>query len=324
LSDILVFVPLMALVFMADLGLLWRPAGIISQILLGIANLILVIVGFAVLLASLNPIDPAILKEVLGGMDTAFVSAPLGLCMLLTGLASLLFLIPALRRPVTRLIPLEAEGPVSAVVTVLSIDLIGVSILQIILLPYLFTLNLSALITPARIWVQSLSFILLGLIGVGFPLRRSFAETLDRLGCTIPRLRIVLLAIVMAAITVFLGILMELAWRGWDPEGYAQFESQFSRFFASFHSTWGLLTVGLAAGIGEEILYRGAIQPKLGLIPTSFLFAIIHSYYGFTPAFAWIFALGLGLGYLRKKTDTTTCIIFHTAYNMISFFVGTR
>ncbi|MBU1701233.1 MAG: CPBP family intramembrane metalloprotease [Candidatus Eisenbacteria bacterium] len=123
---------------------------------------------------------------------------------------------------------------------------------------------------------------------------------------------------------VLLSGVMDTVWRSLDAAGFAVFEEHFGRFFEAFHSTWGLLTVGLAAGIGEEILYRGAIQPKLGLLPTSILFAVIHSYYGLSPAFAWIFLLGLGLGYLRKKTDTTTCILFHAVYNMFSFFMGTQ
>ena len=48
----------------------------------------------------------------------------------------------------------------------------------------------------------------------------------------------------------------------------------------------GILTLGLAAGIGEETLFRGALQPRFGLLITSLLFALLHSQYGITPFYA--------------------------------------
>jgi membrane protease YdiL (CAAX protease family) len=222
------------------------------------------------------------------------------------------------------MLPLEPEGPVAAAAMVLAVDLLGISAVQLLLLPYFYTLSLSALITPSRIWIQAVAFILLGLAGVGFPLRRGLGETLERLGIGAPRGRRILLAAAAAVAALLLGTAMEWGWQRLDPAGFGLFEERFGRFFEAFQSLWGLLTVGLAAGIGEEILYRGAIQPKFGLAPTAILFAVIHSYYGLTPAFAWIFILGLGMGYLRRRTDTTTCIIFHAAYNMLTFYIGTR
>src|SRR5690606_11261564 len=37
------------------------------------------------------------------------------------------------------------------------------------------------------------------------------------------------------------------------------------------------VSFGLLAGIPEEILFRGAIQPELGLILTSILFGVLHA-----------------------------------------------
>ena len=37
-----------------------------------------------------------------------------------------------------------------------------------------------------------------------------------------------------------------------------------------------VLAISLASGVGEELLFRGALQPWLGLVPTSILFAAMH------------------------------------------------
>ena len=51
------------------------------------------------------------------------------------------------------------------------------------------------------------------------------------------------------------------------------------------------LLLGLVAGIPEEILFRGAIQPLLGLVVTSLLFGVLHAV---TPAY-FVYASGAGL-----------------------------
>lgn len=58
--------------------------------------------------------------------------------------------------------------------------------------------------------------------------------------------------------------------------------------------------LGLAAlsGIGEELFFRGAMQPTLGLLGTTLLFAVMHSgpsrIYLFWTLFAFLGGLGLG------------------------------
>lgn len=44
---------------------------------------------------------------------------------------------------------------------------------------------------------------------------------------------------------------------------------------------WRALYLSLCAGIGEEIFFRGAIQPLLGIWITAIFFVGIHSYYSY-------------------------------------------
>jgi membrane protease YdiL (CAAX protease family) len=86
------------------------------------------------------------------------------------------------------------------------------------------------------------------------------------------------------------------------------------RFQLSFSE---VLLISLRAGVGEEILFRGAIQPFLGVAVTSVLFVAVHGYlnpkdwrlsvYGvfMTIGIAW-------LGYLAEKQGLLSAIIGHT------------
>lgn len=86
------------------------------------------------------------------------------------------------------------------------------------------------------------------------------------------------------------------------------------RFRLSFSE---VLLISLCAGVGEEMLFRGAIQPLLGIPITSVLFVAIHGYlnprdwrlsiYGLfmTTGIAW-------LGYLADSRGLLSAIVGHT------------
>lgn len=49
---------------------------------------------------------------------------------------------------------------------------------------------------------------------------------------------------------------------------------------------------------------------------TSLLFALLHSQYGVSFATVAVFGVGLILGLLRQRANTTTAMIAHAVYNM--------
>ena len=83
-----------------------------------------------------------------------------------------------------------------------------------------------------------------------------------------------------------------------------------------FTSPLGIITLGIAAALGEEPLFRGAVQPRFGLLLTALLFAVLHSNYGITLSTLIVFILGLVLGWLRIRYNTSTAMITHAVYNM--------
>ena len=85
---------------------------------------------------------------------------------------------------------------------------------------------------------------------------------------------------------------------------------------ALFTTPFGILTIGLSAGLGEETLFRGALQPRFGLLLTSIFFALVHSQYGITLSTVVVLLLGLVLGWQRLRYNTSTAMITHAVYNM--------
>jgi membrane protease YdiL (CAAX protease family) len=84
----------------------------------------------------------------------------------------------------------------------------------------------------------------------------------------------------------------------------------------------GIAALALAPGICEEIMFRGALQPRLGIIATALLFTCIHTQYGLSLDALSVFVIAVGLGLIRKFTNTTTSVITHTTYNFIVGLAG--
>ncbi|MBN1679872.1 MAG: CPBP family intramembrane metalloprotease [Anaerolineae bacterium] len=77
---------------------------------------------------------------------------------------------------------------------------------------------------------------------------------------------------------------------------------------------------GLIAGIPEEILFRGALQPTLGWVITSLIFGALH---GITPAyFAYATVAGGVLGWLTLWRDGLwAAVAAHVTIDTIMFLL---
>ncbi len=76
------------------------------------------------------------------------------------------------------------------------------------------------------------------------------------------------------------------------------------------------------AGAGEELLFRGALQPLLGIWLTSLIFVGIHGYFKFKSAghmvFGFImFGLSVMLGYLFEYAGLIAAMTAHAVYDII-------
>jgi len=75
--------------------------------------------------------------------------------------------------------------------------------------------------------------------------------------------------------------------------------------------------VGVDAVGGEEVTIRGALQPRLGIVLTSVLFACGHVQYSWWGMLT-IALLGMLLGGVRRLTNTSTAIVVHSLYDVFA------
>lgn len=289
----------------------------------------LVGIAFFILLAglSLMAVQPEMLTEILSPEVAANLDLMLpGVLVLITALFSMLSLMPAVRRVIIQALglELEAENMVHTVAWVFAIWLVGLTVAQVFViqdLPAELLIESSDL-SLGNIWEQGIAFVLLAVLGVGLGLRRSVAEAMERLGITLPTLP--QLGIALAAILILSGwdALLSLAWQTLDPDSFERISSISEGLFANMMTPIGALSIGLSAGIGEELLFRGAIQPRFGLVWATILFTVGHIQYEISPALFSVFVIGLVLGIVRQRYNTMTAILIHAGYNTLNVFLA--
>jgi len=85
-------------------------------------------------------------------------------------------------------------------------------------------------------------------------------------------------------------------------------------------STWDLIFLASLAGLGEEILFRGAIQPEIGLWGASVLFGILHGPSRLLWVLAvWATLMGAALGFLYQATGNLVVpVVAHAVYDAVA------
>ncbi len=85
---------------------------------------------------------------------------------------------------------------------------------------------------------------------------------------------------------------------------------------------YDLILISVLAGVCEEILFRGVLQPMWGIWITSFVFILLHGY--FNP-FNWkltlfgvmMFGISIILGYIYITLGLAAAISFHFSFDLI-------
>ena len=154
----------------------------------------------------------------------------------------------------------------------------------------------------------------LALGAVGFLVRRSPSETLARLGLRAPRPAHYGVAVLGIVVLYLLNAGGEALQRAWFPALWES-DQRINRLLAGGLGVSGGVLLGLSAGVGEEMAMRGALQPPLGLVLTSLVFAGLHVHYSWF-GMVTIFLLGILLGVIRARTSTTVAILVHALYDI--------
>jgi uncharacterized protein len=93
--------------------------------------------------------------------------------------------------------------------------------------------------------------------------------------------------------------------------------AKYVNMFSQFKLGWNeILFVSFCAGVGEEILFRGAIQPFIGIILTSIVFVAIHGYLNPKEWRISVYGIALtgvicALGYATVHIGILSAIIAH-------------
>jgi membrane protease YdiL (CAAX protease family) len=157
------------------------------------------------------------------------------------------------------------------------------------------------------------------IVCVGYPLRRTLREALARLGLVRPKLwqcglGVLLVPVIVAAMH---GVdhLIETIW------GYMNWprtnESAFDELMEFARNPAGAVVIGVTAGLGEELVVRGMLQPRLGIVLSNLFFTSLHALQYNWDGLASVFLIGLALGLVRKYTNTTTSAIVHGGYDFV-------
>jgi membrane protease YdiL (CAAX protease family) len=88
------------------------------------------------------------------------------------------------------------------------------------------------------------------------------------------------------------------------------------------------LWFGLGAGIGEELLFRGALQPIVGVWWASLIFTLAHFRTGQFHLMNWqkllyaifVFIAGLFLGYVFSEIGLIAAMVTHATVDVVWFF----
>jgi hypothetical protein len=247
----------------------------------------------------------------------------MALASLLTGIVAFVPMLAGVRRWLARTLPIDPESPVHMTALVLAVYEIGLSLAQMALIGSLENLAGAGLeLTPWDVLLSGLPLLIFGLLGVGLWIRRDVGTAAKRLGLLRPTGRQLLAALAVTALLLGLDLVVNLVWSEVDPFGYDLMDRVMRSLFGGLGTVIGAIVLGLSAGISEEVLFRGAVQPRLGLVLAAILFTIGHLQYSLTPATLEVLVIGLILGLVRQRSNTTVCIIIHALYNMTGALLG--
>jgi membrane protease YdiL (CAAX protease family) len=303
------------------------------------------VVAMAVLLNSfVSALMPALNPDVL--FASAFPASDLsnaqllkpgagGVVLATTGLLIVSVIISALMlwRPVraamARVIPIDPDNFVHKIALCILTLLLLTSFVPIIALagkpPILELINSGGLdvlgqepVSELDLVAQFIWTIPAVVFAAGWPVVRTLRTALQRLGMVRPTMLQVTGGVVGAvALALIMTYAVEPAiFALWEALGWAPTDvSAFSDLLSGVTNPVGAILIGVTAGIGEEMAFRGLLQPRIGLIFANLLFTSVHAFqYGF-DALLSVFIVGMILGIVRARSNTSTAAIIHGVYN---------
>jgi CAAX protease family protein len=123
-----------------------------------------------------------------------------------------------------------------------------------------------------------------------------------------------------AAVLLSAAVVLASRWAGAHTAWGRRLHAEFHALLGGLGS-WQVLALALLSAGGEESLFRGALQPRIGLWPASLLFAALHFPLRRTllPWTAFAFVLGVMMGVLTEWAGSLwPAILLHFLVNFRS------
>jgi membrane protease YdiL (CAAX protease family) len=259
------------------------------------------------------------------GLITVALSPPRGsglvfyaIVMVLTGIAAAAIISDAVRSAIARIIPIDARSAVHATALVLTIVLVGSQLANQLAVDVLSQqASAGPALTPLDLVAQELPFLFAAALGVGLFIRRGPAATMDRLGLVRPTGWQLILGLGAAFVFFAFGNGMDALNHALSPGTAQKVEAANQHLFGQLGNPLGIATIALSAGICEEALFRGAMQPRLSILWTAIVFTTVHTQYGLSLDAVAVLVLAIGLGLIRRVANTTTSTVCHVVYNTL-------
>jgi uncharacterized protein len=268
-----------------------RSANVGLYLLYGIPGVLLTVAGLAL---SVN------------GQDNGWFVLALGLALSLP-------LVKGFRRLVAMVTPMDPNS---------TIDMMGLGVILALMAYFGWAItldtdpdDLTSAVTVASQIINVAFFILVAYVAVGTNIYRNRSEATSRLGLrwpTLPDLAVGVAAVIPAFMLSLVGSLLTLYFQ---PDVFEDLGDTMEEMASGTEVTLVSVLIFASAGLGEEILFRGAIQPRFGIVLTSAFWALVHTQYQFSFVVLGLFLVGLMFGLIRKYVSTTSAIIAHALYN---------
>ena len=171
---------------------------------------------------------------------------------------------------------------------------------------------------------NGLGLVILSFCGVGVFVARKPRECMKRLGWEKPTATQVGIGILL----VFGSFLYDYIWSVFGSGLHQDLGGKLAMYNAGTFAVLGGFTASvilatataLCAGVGEETLIRGALQPVFGIVPAGYhVHGALHGQFAHAPIFIiQVAGWSCLMGVVRKYTNTTTTIIGHAGFNFVT------
>lgn len=232
------------------------------------------------------------------------------------GLGFSLPLLRPFRQGLASVTPMDPESP---------IDYSGLAILLAVSSFLWFSLILGGEpveITPMStgdmitlLLVNLATFVAFAYVAVGYRNYRTGEEATARLGLTKPTTEHILVGLLAVVPAFAFAIIGSILTEVFQPEVVDRLGENIDNLTSGVQNPLGAIILGLSAGIGEEVLFRGALQPRFGIALTTMLWVLLHTQYELTWVMLGLVLMGIMLGWIRNRYGTVAAIITHATYN---------